>query len=204
MTVISHGNILAVFFQASEDELQEGKAWYANAFDTAKAIASRYDLPGGIDTVAAVIAALSPNNRWNRNVRDAESLIRVYCAGGEIDALKVSSYGQNKAKAVRILKGEPPLDVLGGNKVRAFYRCIAGHTGLDVCIDGHAFSIWSGQRVTTSKTPSISDKLYAAIAEDYRRAAVVVSSVTGVCYSASEVQAITWVVWRNLFKGEMK
>lgn len=204
MTVISHGNILAVFFQASEDELREGKMWYSNAFDTAKAIASRYDLPGGIDTVAAVIAALSPNNRWNRNVRDAEALIRTYCAGGELDALKVSSYGQNKVKAIRILKGESPDDVLGGNKVRAFYECIANGNSTAVCIDGHAFSIWSGQRVVTSKTPSISDKLYAAISEDYRRAALVVSSVTGVCYSAMQVQAITWVVWRNLFKGEMK
>ena len=204
MTVISHGNILAVFFQASETELQEGKAWYANAFEVAKAISMRYDLPGGIDTVAAVIAALSPNNRWERNVRDAESLIRVYTMGGELDALKVSSYSQNKEKAVRILKGEAPLDVLGGNKVRAFYHCIANHSDLSVCIDGHAFSIWSGQRVTTTKTPKISDKLYAKISEDYRIAATVINQVTGACYTARQIQAITWVVWRNLHKGEMK
>jgi len=204
MTVISHGNILAVFFQASESEVQEGKSWYASAFDTCRAISLRYDLPGGIDTVAAVIAALSPNNRWNRNVRDAEALIRVYTLGGEIDALKVSSYSQNKEKAIRILKGEAPLDVLGGNKVRAFYECIADGNSRAVCVDGHAYSIWSGRRVTTTKTPKISDKLYAAIAEDYHRAASVITSVTGTCYSASQVQAITWVTWRNLFKGETK
>lgn len=204
MPIISHGNILAVFFQASEAELQEGSNWYASAFNTARTIACRYDLPGGIDTVAAVIAALSPNNRWERNVRDAEALIRVYTLGGEVDALKVSSYSRNKAKAVRILKGEAPLDVLGGNKVRAFYHCIADHSSLDICIDGHAFSIWSGQRVTTTKTPKLTDKLYASIAEDYRLAAVVIRQVTGMCYTARQVQAVTWVVWRNLFKGEMK
>jgi hypothetical protein len=204
MTVISHGNILAVFFSASEDEVQEGKIWYSTAFDTAKAIAARYELPGGIDTVAAVIAALSPNNRWNRNVRDAEALISVFCAGGEIDALKVSAYGQNKEKAVRILNGEAPLDVLGGNKVRAFYECIAGIDSNAVCVDGHAYSIWAGQRVTTTKTPSISDKLYAQISKDYKRAADVINTLTDSCYSGAQIQAITWVVWRNLFKGEMK
>jgi hypothetical protein len=204
MTIISHGNILAVFFQASEAELQEGKNWYLAAFETARAISLRYCLPGGIDTVAAVIAALSPNNRWERNVRDAEALIRVYTLGGEVDALKVSSYSKNKDKAVRILMGERPLDVLGGNKVRAFYECIAGSNPEAVCVDGHAYSIWTGQRITTTKTPAISDKLYARISSDYGEAARVINSVTDSCYSAAQIQAITWVVWRNLFKGEMK
>jgi len=204
MTVISHGNILAVFFSASEAELQEGKVWYSAAFDTAKAIASRYDLPGGIDTVAAVIAALSPNNRWHRNVRDAEALIRVHCIGGELDAVKVSTYGGNKTKAIKILNGESPLDVLGGYKVRAFYNCIASHHSCDVCIDGHAFAIWTGQRITTTNTPKISPKLYAEISEDYRRATCVINSVTNSCYTPPQIQAITWVTWRNLFKGEIK
>jgi hypothetical protein len=202
MTVISHGNILAVFFSASEAEVQEGKAWYSTAFDTANAIACRYDLT--IDAVAAIIAALSPNNRWHRNVADAEALIRVHCIGGDIDAIKVSTYGGNKKKAIRILNGEAPLDVLGGYKVRAFYNCIASFRSCDVCVDGHAFAIWTGQRITTTKTPKISAKLYAEISEDYRRAANVINAVTGSCYTASQVQAITWVVWRNLFKGETK
>lgn len=204
MTIISHGNILAVLFQASEVEVQEGKAWYSNAFEICKAISLSYNVPGGIDTVAAVIAALSPNNRWERNVRDAESLIRVYTLGGELDAIKVSSYSKNKDKAIRILRGELPLDVLGGNKVRAFYQCIAGKNSEAVCVDGHAYSIWIGQRVTTTKTPKISDKLYEQISSDYIRAAQVVNAATNSCYNAAQVQAITWIVWRNLFKGEMK
>lgn len=202
MTVITHGHILAVFFQASELELLEGLNWYPIATAVCRNIASRYEIEP--DTVAAVIAALSPNNRWERNVRDAESLIRTYFAGGEFDAVKVSTYSKNKDKAIRILKGEDPLIVLGGNKVRAFYHCVADHDSLDVCIDGHAFSIWQGQRVPTTQTPKISDKLYAQIAEDYRRAAAVITTVTKTCYTARQVQAITWVTWRNLFKGERK
>jgi hypothetical protein len=152
--------------------------------------------------VAGVIAALSPNNRWQRNVSDAEALIKAYVFGDDIDAIKVSTYSKNKEKAIKILRGGCPPDVLGGLKVRAFYSCIAG--GDDVCIDGHAFAIWSGQRITTSKTPNITPKLYAKVAEDYRVAASVINQVLNDNLTAAEVQAVTWVAWRNLFKGGAK
>ena len=203
MGIVSHGNILAVFFSASEVEIQEGKTWYDHANQVARSISIQHYFPRGMYTVAGVIAALSPNNRWDKNVRDAEALIKVYSAGEELDAVRVSTYNKNKEKAIRILKGEDPLDVLGGNKVRAFYCCIAGIDD-NVCIDGHAFSVWSGERVVTAKTPKISDKLYQSIVDDYCRATDVINQVTGSCYSPAQVQAITWVTWRNLFSGESK
>lgn len=201
MTGITHGNILAVFFSASEAEIAEGRDWYAQANLVARTLSNRYDLAGP-HVAAGIIAALSPNNRWHRNVADAEALIRTYCAGDECDAIKVSTYSKNKEKAIRILDGESPENVLGGLKVRAFYNCIIG--GDDVCVDGHAFSIWSGQRVSTTKTPKISPRLYNAISEDYRRAAAVIDQVAGSCYTAAQIQAITWVVWRNQFGGRRK
>lgn len=200
MTIISHGNILAVFFSASQAELEEGRQWYATANLAARNIATRYNMK--TDKVAAVIAALSPNNRWHRNVRDAEALIRVHVISGEYDTIKVSTYSKNKEKAIRILNDEQPIDVLGGEKVRAFYACISG--GDAVCVDGHAFAIWSGQRIPTTKTPKISAKLYNQISGDYRKATAVINEVTGSCYTPSQIQAITWVTWRNLFKGDSK
>jgi hypothetical protein len=199
---ITHGNILAVFFSASQAEIQEGRAWYSQANLACRVIADTYQVEGGYQRVAGVIAALSPNNRWSRNVRDAESLIKTYTIGGEIDAVKVSTFSKNKEKAIKILNGEGILDVLGGLKVRAFYSCIIG--GEDVCVDGHAFAIWSGQRIATSKTPKISENLYRQIADDYNQAARVINYVTGDCYTPSQIQAITWVTWRNLFNGEAK
>lgn len=195
---ITYGSILAVFFQASEAERHEGLSWYSRAQQVARRIADSND-----DichrTVAGVIAALSPNNRWERNVTDAESLVKVFTCGGDCDALKVSTFGKNKDKAIAILKGADPLDVLGGNKVRAFYQCILNEDA--VCVDGHAYSVWLGQRVPTTKTPSISDKLYDKIASDYRLATEEINRITGDFYWPCQIQAITWVAWRNLIKN---
>jgi len=193
---ITHGPILAVFFQASASERHEGLTWYGRAQQVARYIADQY-LDGRFDIAAGVIAALSPNNRWERNVKDAEALVKAFSCDDDCNALKVSTFGKNKEKALRILKGEAPLDILGGLKVRAFYECIIGENS--VCVDGHAYSIWLGYRVPTTKTPSISEKLYDQIAGDYRLATEQINLITGEFYLPSQVQAITWIVWRNLF-----
>jgi len=195
---ITHGSILAVFFSASQADIIEGENWYFRANLIASEIGQRYGLDQHV--VAGVIAALSPNNRWSRNVADTEALVKAFQLGDvNLKAVKVSTFGKNKDKAIRILGGEDPRDVLGGLKVRAFYECIVG--GNQVCIDGHAYSIWLGQRVATSSTPKISPKLYERIANDYCLAASQINEITGSSYTPSQIQAITWVVWRNLVNG---
>lgn len=196
MTTITYGNILAVFFSASETELIEGAEWYRQAETIARTLAHRYGL-ADFRIAAGVIAALSPNNRWQRNVSDADALIRIHCAGEEYDTIKVSTYSKNKEKGIAILNGTTPLDALGGQKVRSFYNCIIGSD--DICIDGHAYSIWKGRRIATTKTPKITAKLYASIAGDYRKATSVINAVTGLSYKASQIQAITWIAWRSQF-----
>lgn len=195
MAPITHGNILAVFFSASEAEIQEGKAWYDQANLTCKEIAKRFNI--STNQVAAIVAALSPNNRWHRNISDAESLIKVHSASGDPNSVKVGTYSKNKEKAIRILNKENPLNVLGGLKVRSFYSCLTG--GDDVVVDGHAFAIWSGQRIPTTKTPKISPALYANIALDYRLATNVINAATSDSLTPCQVQAATWVTWRNQF-----
>lgn len=200
MKPVTHGSILAVFFSATRNEIHEGILWYETARNWANAVSLNYSIPA--ITVAGVVAALSPNNRWSRNLIDAEALIKVHTAGGDPRNIKVSTFNKNKAKAIAILNGNNPLDILGGLKVRSFFLCINGDTNA-VCVDGHAYSIWVGERVPTSSTPKISPKLYETIAEDYRIAAKQISSVIGYPVSGSEVQAITWVAWRNRINEEV-
>ena len=199
MQPITYGSILAVFFAATDFETINGANWYATAQDAAATMAQRYSLSA--DTVAAVIAALSPNNRWERNLKDADNLISAYILGGYSDAVKVksSTYGLNKTKALKILEGAAPLEVLGGLKVRAFYGCIMGQDA--VCVDGHAYAIWRGERISTSSTPKISAKLYASIVADYIRATDTINNVLGGQYQPRQVQAITWLAWRRLNNG---
>jgi hypothetical protein len=191
---------------ASAAELQEGKRWYADANLICCRIAADTNTP--IPTVAAVMAALSPQNPWERNCSDAEALIRLYKADGKdaAESYKVGTFGINKRKAIACLQEvsrDGHLKILNGLKVQAFYLSILGDTDA-VCVDGHAYSIWLGERVSTTDTPKITPKLYETIADDYRKCAAKIREITGEYLYPAQIQAITWVVHRNLYKGQRK
>jgi hypothetical protein len=199
MLPITYGNILAVFFKATDLEILQGAQWYTDAQSAALIMSRRYKT--SLEICAGVIAGLSPNNNWVRNLIDANSLIQAYTVGGVALAneIKVCTYNANKRKALNILEGCEPLDVLGGLKVKAFYNCILGSQD-DVCVDGHAYAIWKGERIPTTKTPSITPKMYAVISEDYRQTAAAVNNILSSEYTPAQIQAITWIVWRRLVK----
>ena len=198
MLPITYGNILAVFFKSTDLETISGAEWYSAANQAAQIMAARYSVP--LNTAVGVIAALSPNNNWTRNLIDADSIIRAYSVGGydAAHSIKVSTFNRNKIKALKILSGDDPMQILGGLKVRAFYDCIIG--GDSVCVDGHAYAIWQGEYIPTTKTPKITPKVYEAISADYRLAANTINSILQAEYSAAQIQAITWVAWRRIIK----
>ena len=176
--------------------MTEGRNWYAQAHTIACNLASRYSISRA--QAAGVIAALSPRNKWERNVLDAENLIQAFKAAGKEGAatVKVCTFGGNKQKAIRILElttvsDASVLDVLSGPKLKEFYSCIADIYG-EVCIDGHAYSIWTGGRVTLANVPSIGIKLRQQIKADYIRAADEAN------IRPHEMQAVTWCVWRRI------
>ena len=77
--------------------------WYRSALNIAGRIADRYDMR--IETVAGVLAALSPNNRWERNIIDAENIIKCWAAGGTDEDVGGDKWHlfNNEAKALDIL-----------------------------------------------------------------------------------------------------
>ncbi len=193
-------NIKAIYELASAAEIADGKAWYSVAGDIASVIADQYGITRS--TAISVIAALSPRNKWTRNVVDAEALISAYVAAGVEQArlTKVCTFGTNKEKAIKALEHEASADeavrwddllaILSGPKLREFADCISGRD--NVCIDGHAWCIWQGSRVTLADVPSIGVKLRREIKADYAQAAADLG------LKASDLQAITWVTWRRI------
>ena len=183
-------NIIGVMHLATPVDQMTGITWYADAQAMCKVIADEV----GIDwhVAAGVVAALSPNNRWERNCTDAETVARLYKAGGADHAklAKVCTYKANLAKAIAILGGADIEETLHGPKTIEFYRCITGQD--DVCIDGHAYCVWFGQRLTMHKVPTIGKKLRAQIKADYKAAAEALG------LKPYEVQAITWCAWRRI------
>ena len=195
MTRTNVDNIKAVYQLATLTEQQDGITWYPAAKAIAVKLAERYSIPAS--QAVGVIAALSPRNRWERNVQDADSLIAAFQAGGAEQArlTKVCTFGANKAKAIKILESGAEtlptvLDILSGPKLREFASCIAGQP--DVCIDGHAFCIWAANRTGLKDVPAIGVKLRREIKTDYVTAADELGITPSAC------QAITWVTWRRI------
>lgn len=191
----NQANIRAIYQLATLTEQESGRDWYPAAHRVAVKLADRYSV--SLDQAIGVIAALSPRNRWERNVIDADRLISAYVFDGPeaAEAVKVCTFTSNKTKALRILAAESAdfdrvLEILSGPKLREFASCIAGRA--DVCIDGHAFCIWQGERSTLADVPSIGVKLRRQIKADYQAAADELG------LTAAALQAITWVAWRRI------
>src|SRR5437879_1152784 len=124
-------NVLRTFHAAESEEIQSGMLWYLQASGEAcRRIPDR-----DRETVLGVVAALSPQTAWARNIRYAERLIY------EGDCPSCSS---RKAVALDILNGAKPEERLGGNKVRSFYACLLDQETDAVTVDGHAYSCWAG------------------------------------------------------------
>ncbi len=185
-------NITGVYLDADKTQHAEGLLWYENAQKAAHNIAVKYDVP--VYIVVAVIAALSPNNKWSRNVTNADALIGAFIRGDGIDSVKVSTYHAMKRKAWDILAARPDYDgakrMLKGQKITSFFMDIMGE--FNVTIDGHARNIAYGERVgLTDDRTNIGVREYRALQAAYEEAARRVGLMP------YQLQAITWRVWRD-------
>ncbi len=197
---MSTNNVIGTFLLSNAADRAEGLDWYDRAFKAAKDISKVTGV--NVNRVAGVIAALSPNNRWERNLTDAETVCKVFVNGDVEDVMqvKVCTYKKMLEKALLILQCEDIADIpsiLNGRKIRAFYECIVGYDD-SVVVDGHAYSIWFGERLAMKQVPNIGVKLYKNIAEDYIQATQEINAKFNMDLKPFQVQAITWVTWRRI------
>ena len=186
-------NILKVYRRATLDDFADGVEWYRRALVQCEEIGDEYSMR--INTVIGVMAALSPNNKWEINVRNTWEMIDAWCNQRDIDSFKVSTYGANKRKAWSILEeqlytDDDILTRLNGQKTRSFYSNIRGLD--EVTIDGHALNIARGVRFNlTDDRTNIGKRLYRELQQAYVRAAKRVG------IEPHNLQAITWTTWRR-------
>ena len=126
--MITTKNIIAIYKLANPSEIKHGLTWYVNATKDCKEIAIKYDLP--IHIVIGVVSALSPNNKWERNIVNADDLCKAFIDGQDMDSIKVSTYHKMKQKAWSILEQMPSYDetikILNGKKIVSFFKNISG------------------------------------------------------------------------------
>ena len=204
LTDLTADSIIGTWFLSNTEDRQIGLAWYSNAYAISDRIAT--ELGFSVDQIAGAIAALSPNNKWERNCQDAENLARAIKAGIDTDSVKVCTFGNNKAKAIKILSSAVDsaeiVSILRGQKVVAFYLNIARNGDTDCpVIDGHAFNIACGTVSNLREVPSITPATFERLQDLYRDAAREVSARTGETISAGQMQAMTWVSYRRRHKG---
>jgi len=181
-------NLLRAWNSANDEQLLAGLAWYDDAHDFAADLARATDTD--LVVVAAVIAALSPQTRWQANKDAAVELLKN---GTRYPGMLVSNY----ERAKRVINAGPmgalaALQTRGDEsapKIAAFARNILGDT------DRVTIDVWASRAALISaRHKDINPEkilsrvgMYEAIAEQYRWLA------NKVDVTAPQAQAVVWV-----------
>jgi hypothetical protein len=178
-----YNNIAKVLSSASDEEIEYWSRWYYNASQDVRSLASKHKIP--FRTAAAIVAVLSPGNKWTANLAAADKLL----SGADT----INSYPENIRKA-RAMLDSWKTDRVSGPKVTVFFNSLVDPkaTAERMTLDGHAINIWRGTKrglkgINTPKEGSAERKQmladYAAVAKDFG-------------LSTQAVQAITWYIWK--------
>ncbi len=177
-------NILAIYAEATQAEIEGGLSWYQDAHNFAAVNAAKFGLT--VEVVAGIVSALSPGTDWDRNKADALQVL----AGNE--AHQFGTYGHNVRKAFEIRKAGQDARVeafFPSDKTFNFYHNIVNPSaGKYVTIDRHALSVGIG---ATRVDKTVTKVEYRELARHYNLAAKKLGILP------QQVQAVTWVVWRN-------
>lgn len=176
VTPIERQRVLHVFRTASVPAFMHGSNWYMDANDLCSKL-----LGGGRERkCAGLLAAASPNKSWPANIAAVYSYL-----GEGVQQVTDPQW----VKMQEIMAGGDPEHVLKGHKELAFYKCIRWPDAVDtVCIDRHAVAIVDGWN--SMETPR-SMGSYDRYANVYRSVAAELGLVP------MQVQAITWLAWRE-------
>ena len=125
-------NLADWYHKANPKQRKDGHTWYQDAHRFARGLSRITGLE--FPRVVGVIAALSPRCAWSENVHAALTLVRTGKLPKGTPVLPL-----NVIKAREIMAGKPPLSVLKGSKVLAFYdNILSPKTSQRVTVDVHA------------------------------------------------------------------
>ncbi len=179
-------NIYQVLNMANDEHFDAGLNWYNEARQFCLDLSKECNKP--FISVCAVLAALSPRNKWLRNKLDCRAL----CMG---TAHKFGTFNAmvNKARNVLELSHyQDIIDELKGPKICAFFDNIYDEDSQLVTVDFHMHHIAIGEVLTEDDRPNLSKALY----DDIQK------SIESIAFNNKlrpyELQAILWVTWKEL------
>jgi hypothetical protein len=175
--------------ECTTQERANGRTWYVEAQAYAQELANEFGCTRA--RAAQVISAVSPNNVWERNKRDAHAVLRAVRDGVPASEVKCCTYDANKLKAFAIAQGAREIEPKS-RKTYSFARNVDALDREHVTVDK-----WHMRACqTTSKQPKdvrtqVTVNQYDAVAEETRR----VAQELGV--HGHELQAAVWVAIRE-------
>lgn len=187
-------NLSAVYSKGQAADFEQGIAWYPEAQRIAREWSSHYRF--SVDTVACVIAAISPQCEWTRNLIIADDILaqRPVSVGGALhvnlrkaEALRDSDYRSHGTYWTIELRMREQFKT--GPKVLNFAHNLAGDMSR-VTVDTHALQAAFDDPLTTT---IVRPNRYP----DFVNAYQVAASKHG--RTPAEFQAIIWHVWRRLY-----
>lgn len=204
-------NIRASWQRADAECRREGRAWYRDAHDLAADLAKEAGLT--VDTVAAIMAVLSPRSAWGTNVRNtAATLVEAghlnldravsilfehgYGRDPVIDTLNIGDgprgLGKSIEKARTIAETENPIGIGYGQKTLSFWSNISDPKfSDDVTVDAWAAGVALGRRLNNAEMAGLNPTQYRRVADAYRAVA------RELRIRAHVVQAVTWCEMRG-------
>lgn len=198
-------NMQSVYTQAMRSEIFDGLTWYPTAYLEIVNMAARRNVH--VNVAAAVVAATSPQMKWDRNVMVAEAMIVMWQAGLPIKghttdvttkvAAILDSGSIDPAVLVAIVMGKKGfktgnfylnlLQVRNLENVQHVHSSVLRGTTTDRFHVGIAYGRYFGDNV-----PSMTAAQY----NDISTATEIFAGKHG--YSSEEAQAILWVIFRRL------
>lgn len=178
-------SLLSWYQGATIEQQHSGRTWY----DDQRTIVREIALAEGVSpvTVAAVVAALSPQCPWQRNIAGAIRLIRAFRNGEDAAPRDCTIYYRNAVKAWRILQGADAAEVfVTSPKVLPFWRNLCGDENA-VTIDTWMLRACGVVEWRKGARPALVNALTEAVEEAALKCAE----------TPADFQAIVWVTIRG-------
>lgn len=186
-------NLRSVLFHSSPNEIDQAKTWYRDARLFCFQVSKQYGV--SFRKTCAIMAALSPRNKWDRNKQDTETLIK-WMLGHDVSP-SFATYGNMVDKAVKIFESDidtkkEMLKLLNGPKISNFFLNIYDAESNCVTVDTWIHLAASGEYLPTKERKILKQKEFNEISDTVKELAIEYEM------NAPEMQALIWVTFKRL------
>ena len=183
-----NSNLDNYFALATNRDIDNGIAWYKQAHYICKDLAERYNTK--LETVASIISALSPRNRWPQNIKDTKTVLDAIHSGLSPDQVKVCTFHKNKEKAFLLAKEQTSITEKS-LKTFSFVNNIAKLDKASITIDVWHLRACFGTTIRSTPSRKAYDQIRLLTIEKAKQKGL----------NGYEYQAIIWNSVKNNFNN---